>query len=353
MITVKHIAAMLEGDVVGDDSIQISGVAKIEEAKAGMLSFIANPKYEKYIETTTASAVLVSRNFDHTKYSKLPPAVIKLDDPYSSFVVAIGNFIQRKKDIEPGIHPTAVIHPSATIGVNCSIGAYTVIGERVEIGDSVKIFPHVVIGNDVKVGENCLFYPQVTIREECIIGNRVIIQSGAVIGGDGFGFAPKRDKTYQKIPQLGIVVLEDDVEIQSNVCIDRATLGETRIHRGTKIDNLVQIAHNVSVGEDTVIAAQAGIAGSTKIGNRNMIAGNVAITGHIFTADEVKIGGHSGVSKNLDVPGETYIGYPAKEARKWRRIEGATRQLLDLLVEVREMQKKIQNLEDELTKLKM
>lgn len=352
MTTANDIAKLLEGEIVGDGAVQISGVAKIEEAKPGMLSFIANPKYEKYLETTAASAVLVSNSLDVSRFSKLPAALIKLNDPYASFVIAIEQFLPKKKNIESGIHPTAVIHPTASVGKNCSIGAYVVVSERSSIGDHSVIHPHVVIGRDVKIGSDCLIYPQVTIREECLIGNRVIIQPGAVIGGDGFGFAPKNDKTYRKIPQLGIVVIEDDVEIQANTCVDRATLGETRIKRGTKLDNLVQIAHNDVIGEDTVIAGGTLVAGSTKIGNRNLIGGNVSVTGHIFTSDEVKVGGHSGVSNNLDTAGETYMGYPAKEARKWRRQEGAIRQLPELLVEIREMQKQILSLKEEIERLK-
>ncbi len=353
MITASDIAKLLDGEVVGDGSIQISGVAKIEEAQAGMLAFIANPKYEKYAESTSASCVLVSRSFDPAKFSKLPPALIKLDDPYASFVIAIERFAPKKIDIATGVHSTAVIHSSASIGKNCSLGAYVVIGENVIVGENVTIHPHVVIGRDVKIGNDCLFYSHITIREECVIGNRVIIQPGAVIGGDGFGFAPKQDKSYQKIPQLGIVVLEDDVEVQANTCVDRATLGETRIKRGTKLDNLVQIAHNVVIGEDTVIAGSSGVAGSTKIGNRNMIGGAVAITGHIFTANDVKVGGGSIATRALDKAGETYSGYPAKEAAKWRKVEAASRSLPELLTEMREMKKKINDIENELTMMKL
>jgi len=352
MITVNDIAKLLDGEVVGDGTQIISGVAKVEEAKAGMLAFIANPKYEKYAELTAASCVLVSRSFDSAKFSKLPPALIKLDDPYSSFVIAIEKFAPRKIDFPKGINATAAVHYSAKVGKNCSIGMYSVISENVVIGDNVIIHPHVVIGRDVKIGNDCLFYPHVTIREECLIGNRVIIQPGAVIGGDGFGFAPKKDGLYQKIPQLGIVVLEDDVEVQANTCIDRATLGETRIKRGTKLDNLVQIAHNVVVGEDTVIAGSTGIAGSTKIGNRNMIGGAVAITGHVYTADNVKIAGGSTVSRALIKEGETYSGYPAKDLNKWKKIEAASRQLPELLETIREMQARIKELEEEIIQLK-
>ncbi len=352
MITVNDIAKILDGEVIGNGMQIISGVAKVEEAKAGMLAFIANPKYEKFAETTNASCVLVGRNFDPTKFSTLPPALIRLDDPYSSFVIAIEKFAPKKIDVPKGVDTTVAVHSSAKVGKNCSIGMYTVIGENVVMGDNVIIHPHVVISRDVKIGNDCLFYPHVTIREECIIGNRVIVQPGTVIGGDGFGFAPKKDGSYQKIPQLGIVVIEDDVEIQANTCIDRATLGETRIKRGTKLDNLVQIAHNVVIGEDTVIAGASGIAGSTKIGNRNMIGGAVAVTGHVFTADEVKIGGGSIVTRALDDAGQTYSGYPAKEVGKWRKIEAASRLLPELLVTIREMQSKINELEEEIKKLK-
>lgn len=352
MMTAQELARILEGEVVGDGTVQIYGVAKIEEAKAGMLSFIANPKYEKFIESTAASVVLVGNSFDTSKAAKLPPALIKLNDPYSSFVIALERFLPKKKDVEVGVHPTAIIHQTASVGKNSSIGAYVVIGERTVIGENTVLHPHVVIGRDVKIGSDCLLYSHVVVREECHIGNRVVVQPGAIIGGDGFGFAPMNDKTYRKIPQLGSVVIEDDVEIQANTCVDRATLGETRIKRGTKLDNLVQVAHNVSIGENTVIAGGTMIAGSTKIGNRNMIGGNVSIAGHIFTADDVKIGGHSGISGQLDTQGETYMGYPAKEARKWRRQEGAIRQLPQLLVEIREMQKKINELEEEIAKLK-
>ena len=352
MITVNDIAQLVEGEVQGDGSIAITGVAKIEEARSGMLSFIANPKYEKYLETTTASAVMVGRSVDLRKHPKLPPALIILDDPYSSFVIAIERFMPKKRDVEPGIHPTAVIHPAALVGKNCSIGPYVVIGERTTIADNTVIHPHVVIGRDVKIGSDCLLNSHVSIREECLIGNRVIIQPGAVIGGDGFGFAPKKDRSYKKIPQIGIVVIEDDVEIQTNTCVDRATLGETRIKRGSKLDNLVQIAHNVTVGEDTVIAGLSGVAGSTKIGNRNMIGGGVSITGHIVTADNVKVGGGTVVTKTFEKPGETYAGFPGKEISKWRRMEGAVRQLPDLLAEVREIHKKLQEIEEKLKELK-
>ncbi|HTY12307.1 MAG TPA: UDP-3-O-(3-hydroxymyristoyl)glucosamine N-acyltransferase [Bacteroidota bacterium] len=347
-MTVREIASFLDGDVVGDASLEIAGIAKIEEAKAGDLTFLSNPKYEKFLGLTSASAVIVNRTLDLSASKKLPPSVIQVNDAYASFVVAIQRFSPPPALIPPGIHPTAVIDPSANIGSNCSIGAHVVIGRRCKVGNNSTILPGTVLGDDVRTGDDCLFYSNVSVRESCVIGNRVILQPGVVIGGDGFGFAPRKDGTYQKIPQLGIVVLEDDVEIGANTCVDRATMGETRIKRGTKLDNLVQIAHNVTVGENTVIAANAGVAGSTKIGNNVMIGGNAAVTGHITVADKVSIAGHAGVSKSVTKEGESLFGYPAKEVGRARRIEGALRQLPELLFTIREMENRIKVLEEQL-----
>jgi UDP-3-O-[3-hydroxymyristoyl] glucosamine N-acyltransferase len=347
-MTVREIASFLDGDVVGDASLEITGIAKIEEAKSGDLTFLSNPKYEKFLGQTSASAVIVNRTLDVSGAKKLPTSLILVEDAYASFVVTIQKFSPSPALIPVGTHPTAVIDPSAKIGDHCSIGAHVVIGRRCEVGNGSTILPGTVLGDDVRVGSQCLFYSNVSVRESCIIGDRVILQPGVVVGGDGFGFAPRKDGTYQKIPQLGIVVLEDDVEIGANTCVDRATMGETRIKRGTKLDNLVQIAHNVTVGENTVIAANAGIAGSTKVGNNVMIGGNAAITGHISIADKVSIGGHTGVSKSITKEGETYFGFPAKELGRARRIEGALRQLPELLFTIREMENRIKTLEEQL-----
>lgn len=352
MITVREIASLLEGDIVGNAELEILRVAKIEEAMPGDLTFLSNPKYERYLGSTEATAVIVGRSVDLSKHTKLPPSLIQVADPYASFVVAIQKFNPQPALIPKGTHPTAVVHSSSVIGKNHAIGAHAVVGEKCVIGDNVTILPGTVIGNGVRIGDDCLIYSNVSVRESCIIGHRVIIQPGAVIGGDGFGFAPKRDGSYQKIPQLGIVVIEDDVEIGANTCIDRATMGETRIKRGTKLDNLVQIAHNVTIGEDVVMAANSGIAGSTKVGNKVMIGGNAAITGHVTIADKVSIAGHSGVSKSLTKEGAAYFGYPAKEAGKARRIEGALRQLPELLITIREMDNRIHMLEKLIQELK-
>jgi UDP-3-O-[3-hydroxymyristoyl] glucosamine N-acyltransferase len=349
---VRDIAMFLEGEVVGNGDLEVTGVAKIEEAKNGDLCFISNPKYEKFLETTSATAVMVATSVDLTKHPTLPPAVITVADPYSSFIVALERFSPQPELLSAGIHPTAVIDHSTSLGDGASIGAYVVIGRNCKIGARVRIHPHAVIGDRVTIGDDSLIFPQVTIREECVLGKRVVVQPGAVIGGDGFGFAPKKDGTYQKIPQRGIVVIEDDVEIQANTCVDRATMGETRIKRGTKLDNLVQIAHNVQIGEDVVIAGCSAVAGSTKVGNHVMVGGNVSITGHIEVADRVIIAGHSGVSRALNEEGKMYLGYPAREANRSRRMEGALRQLPETLVEFRQLIKKVQELEDELRALK-
>ena len=351
-MTVEQIAAFLDGEVVGDGSIVITGLAKVEEAGTGDLAFVSNPKYERFLELTKASAVIVGTSIAYEKFSILPPALIRVPDAYTSFVIALERLNPPPDPIAPGIHPSAVIAATAQIGDGCAIGAHVVIGDGCRIGANTKILPNTVIGNRTAIGEGCLIYPNVTIREDCMLGNRVILQPGVVIGGDGFGFAPKKDGTYRKIPQRGIVVIEDDVEIQANSCIDRATMGETRIRRGTKLDNLVQIAHNVTVGEDTVIAALSGIAGSTKTGSHCVIAGAVSIVGHLTIADHVTIAGKSGVTKSIPKGGETYFGIPAKIMSKALRIEGALRQLPEALVELRRMEEEIKNLRMQIEQLK-
>jgi len=351
MMTIREIAAILDGDIIGNEEIEITGLAKIEESKAGELTFLSNPKYEKFLETTAASAVIVSRSLSIPDIKKIKSSLIRVADAYAAFVIVLQKFSPQPALLPPGIHPTAVVDPSAIIGKNCSLGAYVVVGAKCTIGDNAVVLPGTILGNSVRIGNDCLIYSNVTIRESCVVGHRVIIQPGAVIGSDGFGFAPRKDGSYQKIPQLGIVVLGDDVEIGANTCIDRSTMGETRIGRGTKLDNLIQIAHNVTVGEDVVIAANAGIAGSTKVGNSVMIGGSAAIGGHITIANKVSIAGHSGVTKSLTTEGATYFGYPAKEAGRAKRIEGALRQLPELLLTIREMETRIRTLEKKIEEL--
>jgi UDP-3-O-[3-hydroxymyristoyl] glucosamine N-acyltransferase len=340
----RDIAQLLHARVEGDEGLDIGRVAKIEEAGEGDITFVANPKYARFLSSTRASAVIVGRNLAAPPGDGPLPSLVRVDDPYASFLFVLQEFNPPQPPLPHGIHSTAVIDPSAQLGSDVRIGAHVVVGPRSRIGDGTLLLPNVVLGSDVEVGPGSLVYQNVSIREGCRIGARVIIQPGAVIGSDGFGFAPLPDGTYKKIPQLGIVVVEDDVEIGANCTIDRATMGETRIGKGTKLDNLIQVAHNVVIGEHTVIAAQTGISGSTKIGSHCMIAGQVGFTGHIEIADGTKIGAQSGVHRSVTEKGTTIFGYPAYPQRQALRIAGATAQLPDLLTTVRDLKKEVEQL---------
>ncbi|MCX7983946.1 MAG: UDP-3-O-(3-hydroxymyristoyl)glucosamine N-acyltransferase [Bacteroidetes bacterium] len=351
-MTLSEIASLLGGDILGDESspsIEITTLSKIEEAQCGSLTFLANPKYEKYLLTTSATAVLVSRTFPVEEYrTKISIVFVRVDDPYIAFLRLLPRFIQVPDPFSPEIHPTAVIERSAVLGDDVSIGAYAVICDGARVGNGTKIGAGCVIGKNATVGNHCLLYPNVTVYHGCTIGNRVILHSGAVIGSDGFGHAPRADGTYEKIPQLGIVVIEDDVEIGANTTIDRATLGETKICRGVKIDNLVQIAHNVVIGENTVIAAQTGISGSTKIGKNCKLAGQVGIAGHIEIADGTIIMAQSGVPNSIKEPNKAYFGYPADEARKAQRAYAALKMLPDTIRELTALKQRVEELEKKL-----
>ncbi|MBN1164923.1 MAG: UDP-3-O-(3-hydroxymyristoyl)glucosamine N-acyltransferase [Candidatus Krumholzibacteriota bacterium] len=335
---VKELAQVVEGEVVGDSSIVIRGVAGIKEAREGEITFLANPKYESYLETTKASAVIANGN------GNIRGSVIKVQNPYLAFLKVVRLFDQGPMEKYPrGIHPTAVIADSAVIGQEVSIGANVVVGERVKVGDRTTILPLACINEDVIIGEDCLIYPQVAIRERSEIGNRVILHSGAVVGSDGFGYA-KEGHRHQKIPQIGIVRIEDDVEIGANTTIDRATTGVTLIKRGSKIDNLVQIAHNVVVGENSVLAAQVGVSGSTELGRNVVLAGQAGLVGHIRIGEGAKVGAQGGVTKS--VPADTNVsGYPAREHSFARKIYAATTRLPDLLKDFRDLQNRVKALE--------
>ncbi len=348
----RDIAILLDAEIEGQDAIEIRRVAKIEDAVGGDISFLSNPKYTKFLGTTRASAVIVGRKLDTADAGTSLPALLRVDDPYASFLKVLLTFNPPKDPLPPGIHKTAVIAPSAHLGIDVRVGANVVIGENCSVADRAMISHGTVLGDGVKIGSSSLLHANVTVSEGCIIGSRVIIHSGVVIGSDGFGFAPKPDGTYEKIPQLGIVVIEDDVEIGANTTIDRATLGETRIKKGVKLDNLIQVAHNVVIGENTVSAAQAGISGSTKIGKNVMIGGQVGITGHLEIADNTKIGAQSGIHHSIHDSGKTFFGSPAYPQREAFRIQGAAVQLPDLLNTVRELQKKVEILEKELQQLR-
>lgn len=335
-IKLKDAADFVGGIVIGNPDLEITNIAKIEEAKEGELTFLYLPAYEKYLATTKASAVIISPNF---KKIRSDISYIEVQNPNVAFQKIISTFLKPELKLK-GIDASASIHPSVKIGENVAIGKNVVISENCEIGNNTIIFHNTVIMENVKIGSNTLIYPNVTIRENCIIGNNVIIHSNTCIGSDGFGYVINDKNEYEKVPQIGNVVIEDDVEIGSNVSIDRATFGSTLIKKGVKIDNLVQVAHNVVIGEHTAIAAQAGISGSTKIGKHCMIAGQSGFVGHIEIADGTIIGAQSGVSKSIKKPGK-YRGSPAEEMSTQLRLEAHVRNLPSYLERIKKLEEKI------------
>lgn len=340
--SVEQIAGILSGDIVGDSSAKVTGLSKIEEGQPGTLSFLANPKYEEYIYSTKASVVIVNRTF--VPSSPLPQGctLIKVDDAYACFAKLLEAYNQFRVK-QPKIEQPSHISDSATVGDRLYLGAFAYIGEDVKIGDDVKIYPGAYIGDNVTIGEGCVIYPGVKIYPDCVIGRHCVIHAGAVIGADGFGFAPNQENVYNKVPQIGNVILEDFVEIGANATVDRATLGSTILRKGVKLDNLVQIAHNVEVGENTVMAAQVGVAGSTKIGKNVMVGGQVGISGHIRIADGVKIAAQSGVPNNLKKEGEILLGSPAIPIEDFKKSYFGFRKLPMIL-------KRLEKIEDKLKK---
>ncbi len=328
-ITARQIADLVSGIVEGDPKTEVNNIGKIENAKPGMLAFLANPKYTGYIYTTGASVVLVRQDF--IPEQSIQATLIRVEDPYAAFARLLEYYQQsHSRGHEPGIAETASVHPGATLGEDIFIGDFVYIGRNAVIGKGTIIYPHGYIGENVVIGENTILYPGVKVYHDSHIGSNCILHAGVVIGADGFGFAVQADHQYAKVPQTGNVMIEDDVEIGANTTIDRATIGSTIIRRGVKLDNLIQVAHNVEVGEDTVIAAQTGISGSTKIGSRCMIAGQVGMVGHIEIADDVKIGAQSGVSSGIKVKGAVVLGSPAIDANLFKRILVWFRKLPDL-----------------------
>lgn len=309
--TASQIAALINGKIEGDDNTFVSSFGKIENATNGQLTFLANPKYEEHLYTTNASIIIIN-DVQEIKQS-ICATLIRVPDAYSAFATILATYKKMITEQLHGIQQPVFISTSAKIGENVYIGAFSYIGENVVIGDNVKIFPQVFLGDNAMIDEGTILYPGVKIYHECKIGKRVTVHANTIIGSDGFGFAPQKDGTFKKVPQIGNVVIEDDVEVGANATIDRATLGSTLIKTGAKLDNLIQIAHNVEVGNHTVIAAQAGISGSTKIGNNVMIGGQAGLVGHIQIADGVKIGAQSGVSKSIKVADSIVVGSPAIE----------------------------------------
>lgn len=334
--TALQIATHISGTIEGDETTSVNGFSKIEEGKEGDISFLANPKYEDHLYATKASIVVVSNVLELRQTVK--PTLIRVSDPYASFAKLMRYYQNLLSTNLVGIEQPSFVHPSAQIGKNVYIAAFTYVGENVVIGDNVKLYPHTFLGNGVTVGDNTTIFAGVKIYHLCSIGNHVLIHAGTVIGSDGFGFAPQSDGIYKKVPQLGNVTVEDYVEIGANVCIDRATMGSTTIKMGTKLDNLVQIAHNVEVGQNTVVAAQAGISGSTKIGNHVTIGGQAGIVGHIQIADGAKINGQSGISKSIREKDTTVTGSPAFEFSSAMRSQAIFRRLPDLDKKIKELE---------------
>ncbi len=325
-VTPLLIASMTGGNVEGDENIEIKGFAKIEEAKPGDISFIANPKYAHFLNSTKASVLLVSRDMPSPEPGG--PVLVRVDDPY----VAVANLLAAFESQKPkpgGIEQPAYVSEGVEIPEGAYIGAFAYIGKGVRLGRNVKIYPQAYVGDGVVIGDDSVIRSGVRIYEGCEIGNRCIIHSGAVIGADGFGFAPLPDGSYEKIAQIGNVIIEDDVEIGANTTVDRATFGCTRIGRGTKLDNLIQVAHNVVLGEHNVFAAQTGIAGSTKIGSHNMVGGQCGFAGHIKVGDRNEFGAQSGIPNNVG-DGNRLIGYPAVDAMKFARTQVYLNRLPDL-----------------------
>ncbi len=341
-MTLAQIARLIDGKVEGDTSMVITGVSGIKEAKKGDITFLANARYYPLLRTTKASAIIVDKKTD-----KNGRPVIRTDNPYIGFV-KIMEYLQINKEMPlPGIHKTAVIGKNTKLGKNITIDAHVVLGNDVQIGDNSVICPGVFIGNGTRIGANTLIYANVSIRERIIIGNNVIIHNGAVIGSDGFGFTPIKGTCHKKVPQLGTVTIEDDVEIGANVTIDRATAGKTRIGKGTKIDNLVQIAHNVEIGEHCVIVAQVGISGSTTLGNKVTIAGQAGLAGHIKIGDNAIITAKSAVTKNIS-PNMCVSGYPAIPLKEEQKIKAYRNRLPEIYKTIQELSQKVRKLEKKL-----
>ncbi len=336
-----QIAAIINGSIEGDPGVLVGSFGKIEEAGEGQLAFLANPKYEDFLYSTSASIIIVNESL--VLRQPVAATLIRVPDAYSSFAQLLSAYQELVAKQLKGIQQPSHIAASAIIGEDVFVGAFSYIGEKVRIAENVKIHPQVYIGNDVRIGSNTVLHPGVRIYQGCQIGSGVTIHAGTVIGSDGFGFAPQSDGSYKKVPQIGNVIIEDNVEIGSNCTIDRATIGSTIIHAGAKLDNLIQIAHNVEIGSYTVIAAQSGVSGSTKVGKNVMIGGQVGIVGHITIADGSRINAQSGVTKSIKYP-LAVTGSPAFNYAAALRAQAVSRNLPELEKRIKELEKQIQQL---------
>ena len=341
----KQIAEFIQGTIVGDENATVHTFAKIEEGIPGAISFLSNPKYTPYIYDTQSSIVLVNNDFVPEKEVKA--TLIKVNNAYESLAKLL-NLYEMSKPKKTGIDPLAYIAPTAKIGENVYIAPFACVGDNAEIGDNTSLHPHATVGSGAKIGHDCILYPNVTVYHDCRVGNHCILHAGSVVGADGFGFAPSPEG-YEKIPQIGIVVLEDNVEIGANTCIDRATMGATIIRKGVKLDNLIQIAHNVEVGSHTVMASQVGIAGSTKIGEWCMFGGQVGVAGHIKVGNKVNMGAQSGVHSSIK-DGEALIGTPPMPLKGYFKSSAVFRKLPEMYLELNSLKKEIEELKKQLNK---
>ncbi len=340
--TAEMIAGLLNGTIVGDKNATVSTVSSIDGGKAGSLAYLTNPKYEQYVYTTEASIVLVDNTFEPK--DEVKTTLIKVEN-VGQCVLNLLEMYNATRPRKTGISKLASINEGATVGDDCYVGDFTVIEAGAKVGANVQIYPQCYIGDNVTIGEGTKLYPGVKIYEGCIIGKNCILHAGVVIGADGFGFAPREDGSFAKIPQLGNVIIEDDVELGANTCIDRAKTDSTIIRRGVKLDNLIQIGHNVEIGSDTVMSAQVGIAGTSKVGSNCFVAGQVGVADHVTIGNKVQIGSKSGIDKNVP-DGEIRFGYPALPGLQYHRSFAVFRQLPDMSQKMREMEKRIAKLEE-------
>jgi UDP-3-O-[3-hydroxymyristoyl] glucosamine N-acyltransferase len=340
--TAAQIALLVNGKIEGTPDVAVTSFGKIEEAQAGQLTFLANPKYEDYLYTTKASIAIINEGYELREL--VTPTLVRVADAYTAFAQLLSKYQEMVSQQMKGIQQPSHIAASAKLAADVFVGAFSYIGENVVIGAGTKVYPSCYIGDNVIIGENCILHPGVKIYHDCVLHNHVIIHAGTVIGGDGFGFAPQADGSFKKVPQIGNVIIEDHVEIGANTTIDRATIGSTCIRAGAKLDNLIQIAHNVEIGKSTVIAAQAGVSGSTKIGNHVLIGGQAGLVGHIQIADGSKINAQSGVSKSLKEPYSSVTGSPAGDYTSALRSQAVFRNLPELEKRIYELEKIIKQL---------
>ncbi|GAB1463997.1 UDP-3-O-(3-hydroxymyristoyl)glucosamine N-acyltransferase [Pedobacter sp.] len=338
--TAKQIGEFLNGTIEGDENAQVSTLSKIEDGKLGSLCFLSNPKYENFLYKTEASVVIVAKDFIPTQPVK--STLVKVQDPYSAFSVLLEKYneVANMSREEIGIHNSSYVHPTAKIGQNVYVGPFCCIEENVVVGDNAKIYAQTYVGAGSNIGKDCVFFPGVKLYRQTSVGDRVIIHSNTVIGSDGFGFAPQKDGSYNKIAQIGNVVIEDDVEIGANTSIDRATMGATFIRKGAKLDNLIQIAHNVEVGAHSVVAAQTGISGSTKLGENSVIGGQVGIAGHLNLGKRTQVGAKAGINFDTE-DNKQWHGSPAQPLKEWMRSTVIFKKLPEVDKRVRELEAKI------------